>query len=154
MLRSNAFRFIVDKPTRVTATSNTLIDYISQITPGILNSDVSDHFPTFVLIKNVDKKKVSASENLYYRCQTNFNLNRFLSDLQKALTSLFGNEDDVDHSNFYVLFDRFLRTIKNAIDLHAPLKQYSRKQLRLRQKPWITKAILKSLKHTVFFSLC
>ena len=31
--------------------------------------------------------------------------------------------------------------------MHAPLKQYSRKQRRLRQKPWITKAILKSLKH-------
>ena len=154
MLRSNAFHSIEDKPTRVTATSSTLIDHIltndaiSQITPGILNSDVSDHFPTFVLIKNVGKKKVSASENRYYRCQSNFNLNSFLTDLQKALTSLFGNEDDVDHSNFDVLFDRFLRTIKNTIiDLHARLKQYSRKQRRLKQKPWITKAILKSLKH-------
>ena len=92
MLQSNAFHSIVDKPTRVTATSSTLIDHvltndaISQITPGILNSDVSDHFPTFVLIKNVDKKKVSASENRYYRCKTNFNLNSFLSDLQKSLT--------------------------------------------------------------------
>ena len=153
MLRSNAFHFIVDKPTRVTATSSSLLDHIltndaiSQITPSILNSDVSDHFPTFVLIKNVGKKKASASENRYYRCQTNFNLNSFLSDSQKALTSLFGYEDDVDHSNLDVLFDRFLRTIKNMTDLHASLKQYSRKQRRLRQKPWITKAILKSLKH-------
>ena len=56
-----------------------------------------------------------------------------------ALTSFFGNEDDVDHSNFEVLFDRFLRKIKNTIDLHVPLKQYSRKQRRLRQKPWIKK---------------
>ena len=31
--------------------------------------------------------------------------------------------------------------------MHAPLRQYSRKQHRLRQKPWITKAILKSVKH-------
>ena len=83
MLRSNAFHSIVDKPTRVPATSSTLMDHmltndaISQITPGILNSDISNRFPTFVLIKNVDKKKVSASENRYYRCQTNFNLNSF-----------------------------------------------------------------------------
>ena len=61
MLPNNAFHSIVDKPTRITATSSTLIDHIltndtsSQITPGILNSDVSDHFTTFVLIKNVDK---------------------------------------------------------------------------------------------------
>ena len=92
-------------------------------------------------------KKVSASENRYYRCQTNFNLNSFLSNLQKALTSPFGNEDNVDHSNFDVLLDRFLRTIKNTIDLHAPLKQYSRKQRRLRQKSWMTKTIHKSIKH-------
>ena len=31
--------------------------------------------------------------------------------------------------------------------MHAPLRQYSRKQRRLRQKPWITKLILKSVKH-------
>ena len=69
MLRSNAFHSIVDKPTRVAATSSTLLEHIltndavSQITPDILNSDVSDHFPTFVLIKNVEKKKVPALEN-------------------------------------------------------------------------------------------
>ena len=153
MLRNDTFHSIIDKPTRVAATSSTLLDHIltndaiSQITPGILNSDVSDHFPTFVLIKNVEKKKVPASENSYYRSKTDFNINNFLSDLQEALTSLFGSEDDVDHSNLDVLFDRFLRTIKTTIDLHAPLRQYSRKQRRLRQKPLITKAILKSVKH-------
>ena len=31
--------------------------------------------------------------------------------------------------------------------MHAPLRQYSGKQRRLRQKPWITKAILKSIKY-------
>ena len=83
MLRNNAFHSIVNKPTRVTATSSTLLDHIltndtiSQITPGILNSDVSDHFPTFISIKNVDKKKVSALDNRHYRCKTNFNLNNF-----------------------------------------------------------------------------
>ena len=99
------------------------------------------------MIKNVDKKKVPVLENRYYRCKTNFNLNNFLADLQEALTSLFGNKDDGDHSNLDVLFNQFLRIIKNTINLHAPLRQYSRKPRRLRQKPWITKAILKSLKH-------
>ena len=31
--------------------------------------------------------------------------------------------------------------------MHALLRQYSHKQRRVRQKPWITKAILKSVKH-------
>ena len=109
-------------------------------------------------MKNVDKKKVSASENRYYKCKTNFNLNNYLSELQEALTSLFGYEDDVlflIRDNLDVLFDRFLRAIKNTIYLHAALKQYSRKQRRLRQKPWITKSILRSENtKTLFFSLC
>ena len=71
----------------------------------------------------------------------------FLPNLQEALASIFGNEDDVDRSNLNVLFDRFLRTIKNTITLHALLRQYSRKQRRLRQKPLMTKAILKSVKN-------
>ena len=99
------------------------------------------------------RKKIPALENSYYRYKTNFNLNNFLSNSQDALTSLFGNEDDVHLSTLDVLFDRFLRTIKNAIDLHAPSRQYSSKQRRLKQKPWITKTILKSVKQKNSFLL-
>ena len=78
MLRSNAFHSIMDKPTRVAATSSTLLkhiltnDAISQITPGILNSDVSDHFPTFVLIKNVEKKKSPSFRKQILQIQNEF----------------------------------------------------------------------------------
>ena len=65
----------------------------------------------------------------------NFNLNNFLSDLQKTLIWFSGNEDDVDHNNIDLLFDQFLNTIKNMVYLHAPLRQYSRNHRRLRQKP-------------------
>ena len=61
MLRSNTFHSNVHKPTTITATSSTLLkqqilinDTISQNTPGILKSDISEHFSAFVLIKNVD----------------------------------------------------------------------------------------------------
>ena len=53
MLQSNAFYSIVNKPTRVTAICCSLLDHMLsndttlQITPGILNSDISDHFPNF-----------------------------------------------------------------------------------------------------------
>ena len=66
------------------------------------------------------RKKSLLSKKRYYRYKTNFNLNKILSDLLEAPTSLFGKEDDVDYSNLDVLFDRFLRTIWNMIDLHAP----------------------------------
>ena len=71
----------------------------------------------------------------------------FLYDLQAALSLTFGNGTVVNQSNFDVLFNQMLHIIKNTINVHAPLRKYSRKQRRLKTKPWITKAILKSVKH-------
>ena len=79
--------------------------------------------------------------------QNEFQFNNSLSGLQETLTSFYGNENHVDHGNLDVLFDGFLRTIKNTvIDLHAPVR-YLRKQRCLRQKSRITKTIFKSVKH-------
>ena len=53
MLNSNAFSSLLDKPTRVTETSSTLIDHIycndinCDIVPGVYNYEISDHFPIF-----------------------------------------------------------------------------------------------------------
>ena len=55
--------------------------------------------------------------------------------------------ETVGIDNFDATFDQFLHIIKTKIDQHAPLKKYSRKQRRLKEKPWITKAILKSIKN-------
>ena len=57
-LHSRNSRNLINKPTRVTNTSATLIDHIysndatNPLTPGIIASDTSDHFPTFLKIKN------------------------------------------------------------------------------------------------------
>ena len=47
-------------------------DSISQITAGILYSDVSDHFPTFVLIKNVEKRKSPCFRKQVLQIQNEF----------------------------------------------------------------------------------
>ena len=49
--------------------------------------------------------------------------------------------------NFNATFECFLQIFKNVVNLHAPVKKRSRKRRRLHQKPWITKAILISIKH-------
>ena len=36
------------------------------------------------------------------------------------------------------LFNRFISQIKSIMNKHTPLKQMSRKELKLRRKPWIT----------------
>ena len=55
---SNGFCKLIDIPTRVSTSSQTLIDHIitsvsdKNLIPGLICSDVSDHFPTFVIASN------------------------------------------------------------------------------------------------------
>ena len=58
----------------------------------------------------------------------------------------FENSGDIYHDNFNGVFDKFLQQLVKSIDMHAPLIKLSRKQVRLKRKPWITSGILKSIK--------
>ena len=56
---------VINKPTRVTARTCTAIDNIfinsvfdSKFLPGIIKSDVSDHFPIFIVAKDIDMSKI------------------------------------------------------------------------------------------------
>ena len=53
---------------------------------------------------------------------------------------LFGTTSDPS-----IIFDRFYSSISEVTDQHIPIKQMSRKELKLRSKPWITSAIKKSI---------
>jgi len=46
---------------------------------------------------------------------------------------------------FNTTFDEFLTVIANTIDKHAPQKQLSRKQEKMRNKSWLTNAMLDSI---------
>ena len=63
---------------------------------------------------------------------------RINSFMPKILTISENNVDDI--------FNEFYLLITSTIDTHAPLKKLSRKQKRLRSKPWITKCLLISIK--------
>ena len=54
----NAFHSVIDKPTRITRSSASLIDHIftnvvsKQMYSGILYSDITDHLPVFLIVNN------------------------------------------------------------------------------------------------------
>ena len=56
---------LITKPTRITPSSSTLIDYmyttlpLDKVTPGILINDLSDHLPIFVVIKPAHVEKLN-----------------------------------------------------------------------------------------------
>ena len=156
MLASYSFFPIISLPTRVTDTSATLIDHIitndckNSIFPGIIKTDLSDHYPIFCTIDAAARDRTSNNKSkkpIFQRDLIDFDSDTFCHHLHESLCEFFNNNCDVNPSNFNNLFSDCINIIKSIINFHAPLKKLSRKQLKLKLKPWITKGLLVSIKH-------
>jgi len=70
----------------------------------------------------------------------------FNEELDQNLINYISNTSTLTRHNFNDIFNGFNKLISQTIDLHAPLKRYSRRQKRLLKKPSINKGILISIK--------
>ena len=130
-------------PTRVTRTSKTVIDNFffdptnSNVISGNLTCNISDHFPQFLMVKNIfpDKK---TKHNIQKHNWSKFDKNEFILDFFDTNweNCLQIEKRDIDHS-----FKIFFTKINNLLNKHAPLQKLSRKEVKLLNKPWITKGI-------------
>ena len=127
---SCSVKCIINKPTRITPTSKTLLDHIytnntlssCYLTSGISLCDVSDHYETFVIIP--DKKTKLKNENLIFiRDLKYFQLECFLEDLSSEINFLRVS----DSENVNELFDTFVDKFAKIVNNHAPLKKASRR---------------------------
>ena len=72
----------------------------------------------------------------------NFNQQEFSGELYDPVLSL--ELTNAQNANFaYSIFHKKFQSLLNK---HAPLRFLSRREVKLKQKPWITKGILKSIK--------
>ena len=120
------------------------------IFPGIIKTDLSDHYPIFCTIDAAARNRTSnnkSNDPIFQRDLIDFNSDIFCHHLHESLCEFFKNNCDVNPSHFNNLFGDCINIIKSIIDFHAPLKKLSRKQLKLKLKPWITKGLLVSIKH-------
>ena len=120
-------------PTRVTDHSATIItDNIFFNTlefdtlSGNLLTKISDHFPQFLVIKNVAVAYKNCS--LFRYDYSKFSEHLFLEDFKKLpWEDILNNQN----SNIKVKFDRFYEKIYSTVIHHAPLKKVNKKQLKL-----------------------
>ena len=150
LLSSNCATNIIDVPTRVTATSATVLDHIitkenkHQIFPAVVDYDITDHYPVMALVNNkLNHKNVQPK---FTRSFAKFNSDSFNNDLQKRINRFMPKILTISENNVDDIFNEFYLLITSTIDTHAPLKKLSRKQRRLRSKLWITKGLLISIK--------
>ena len=157
IIQSNAFLSLIDQPTRITSSSQTVIDHIltndsvSTSTPGVIRYKLADRYLTFSIISN-SNFKYSRKESIFtFRKLASLNQNNFCNDLFSSLSPLHnrftlacGNK--LSPNAFDDHFTQLISAISAVIDQHAPLQKASRRQKRIQRNPWLTKGILTSIK--------
>ena len=136
-------------PTRVTINTSTIIYNIysnchenNQYSGNILLS-ISEHFSQFT---SVERKKLDFRNiNILQRNYKNFTTEHFRNDvsIQKWNT----DSEDVNEQ-----FSDFYWCLEGCVDRHAPLKKLTKKELKLKSKPWITHTIVRliTLRNKIF----
>ena len=138
----------VEVPTRYNKNSNSasIIDHLytnkpqNSIVTKVITHDITDHLPIFAIIKE-NKRRQQERSSYTIRDLKNFDKQKYLNDLSNKLSSL---TLDVENANDN--FTNFNNLLEDTINTHAPLRKLTRKELKLKKKPWITKAILVSTK--------
>lgn len=142
---TNGFMPMINKPTRVTKYSATIIDNIitndiidSSFFHGLLLTDISDHFPTFLINKQICNKDITIS--IPQRVINTKNLIKFRDILnQHSFDNILNIQDTKEATS---LFHKDITTIYNKC---FPTKVFTKKYHF--KKPWLTEGLKTSIKY-------
>ena len=148
----------INTPTRITATSKTLIgnifcnDFTKKISAGNILTSISDHLTQYLLISNQTEVSLNNSKKETPKIRK-FNKKCFLEE--------FRNTDWDHYLRIYkkdtdLSFELFLRKIKFLYNKNSPFSTPKRKIKRDTSKPWMTSGILKSInvKNKLYKEFC
>jgi len=74
---------------------------------------------------------------------TYFVLDNFLDELNEKIVYLFAESENSVNE----IYDRFVTIFMETVDKFSPMRKATRKEKKLRLKPWITYGLLKSIKN-------
>ena len=149
-LFSNNFLPCITHPTRISNNSATIIDNIftnltnSKITSGNILTHISDHFPQFLILENINISH--KKQELLKRDYSSFNGNSLLSDFTMLDLHYLKNDNSINH-----IYDKFLEDVTNLVDKHVPLIKCTKKESKLKMKPWINHRIQKIWRSEIDF---
>ena len=137
---------LITHPTRITTTSSTLLDHVytnnvvGEHKSFILVEDVSDHLPVMVC-SNLSLPKSEKSAVTLIRDTKNFKVEKFLDKLTEGMELL----GDIKEECIDKYTEKFIDIFHKTLNIHAPLRKQSRKETKLKNKPWLSKGILISI---------
>ena len=139
------FRPCISEPTRITnANKPSLVDNIfsntfeDPISGNILEHISYDHLPNFAILhRQTQKNKITYTK----RDKKNFDPTSFNKELldPSFILQLLNNSNTNDAYNTY--HNKYLQVLNK----HIPLKKLSKKEVKLRKKPWLTPGLLTSI---------
>ena len=145
LLYSHSFAPLIDRPTRITDHTSTLIDNIfcnaeplTHLT-GLLYTDISDHLPIFIF--NRSENSTVQRTISFPRRRIN---NNTIASFKDQLTNITWDDLFECHST-EDSYRIFLNKFKNAYDLHFPIIQLKHNNKKP-TKPWITPGIKISIR--------
>ena len=135
----------INHPTRISEHSSTIIDnvFITLINANVISGNIltriADHLPQFLILKNanIPQHKLAVFKSDYSR----HNEGNFTSDFNEIEVNYLNNNLDINKK-----YDQFLKDITLLVEEHVPTKQCSKKESKLKGKPWIDYRVQKMVK--------
>ena len=103
----------------------------------IQTANISDHYPIFCEVLGY---AIPTNKKMHYtfRDKSNFDADKYCTDLNNSIFNFMLDSKEITETNFDDSFEAFVSIVLHTIDKHAPLKRMSRKQKKIKRKPWIT----------------
>lgn len=145
ILNMNSCQNIITSPTRITSSSETLLDLFitnfdtGSLFGGVITYAISDHLPIFVCVEHDVNATRHIQRDSFYRSINENTLNIFREHLSNV------NWDNVlEDDNPESAYENFMKKFTNIYYSSFPLKTF--KQPKKARKPWVTGEMLKLIK--------
>ncbi len=139
---------LIDRPTRITPHSATLIDNIfcnvfnNKIKSGAVIAGLTDHFPIFQITSSVFRHDNNVFNNRRSRLFNKTRLQQFCYDIGLVNWDFVSNFDSPNDA-----YNSFIQKFMHIYNIHFPYKlsRINKRRRNIPRKPWITSAIVKSI---------
>jgi hypothetical protein len=146
-LGTSFFQPYILQPTRITDHSATLIDniFFNSLEHFTINGniiyDLTDHLPNFLILNTFSL--LPTNVEIFRRDYSKLSESCLVNEIQSVNWHDFISTNNPSSST---LFDIFYTKLSDIIDKHIPVKQLSKRELKIQSKSWISTAIRKSMK--------
>ena len=142
LMRSSSFYPCISLPTRVTASTSTLIDNfwcnsLSVSLSGVFTCDISDHYPIFLFHPFLSEYK---ADTKYFRDHSSNSLSALYEEV-RAFKNNFVNYANINDRVTY-----FCEELKNIYNRCCPIRQKTMSFKRF-NKPWLNNNIICMINH-------